>query len=288
MSEVETLKASPAPPENATPWALEHLPPFSPVAMRLVQLLYRDNVHIRDVGEFISAEPVFSARVLQIANSPLFALAAAGENDLARGCGHRPRARQGHRADSRPGGLCGPGAEERRLAGVLAEQPGGRRTGRGAGPALRHGPGLCLHRGPVARHRPAGAPGAISGSLCQPPGGFSGELLRPGGDRAGAVRYRSLPGRRMDRRAHAAAAGTVRGRSPSTTTPRSIRRSGRSTWSASPTGWRMRWVSRSCRLPCGHPLRTSSRSCRSRRAQRMQWTPEELTKLVTSRIATWS
>jgi HD-like signal output (HDOD) protein len=75
MSEVETLKTSPAPPKNGTPWALEHLPPFSPVAMRLVQLLYRENVHIRDVGEFISAEPVFSARVLQIANSPLFALA---------------------------------------------------------------------------------------------------------------------------------------------------------------------------------------------------------------------
>ncbi len=79
MSEVETLQAGPVPPKpvppkNATPWALEHLPPFSPVAMRLVQLLYRDNVHIRDVSEFISAEPVFSARVLQIANSPLFAL----------------------------------------------------------------------------------------------------------------------------------------------------------------------------------------------------------------------
>lgn len=74
MSEVEALNAGPAPPRNATPWALEHLPPFSPVAMRLVQLLYRENVHIRDVGEFISAEPVFSARVLQIANSPLFSL----------------------------------------------------------------------------------------------------------------------------------------------------------------------------------------------------------------------
>jgi HD-like signal output (HDOD) protein len=74
MSEVETLKACPAPPKSATPWALEHLPPFSPVALRLVQLLYRENVHIREVSEFISAEPVFSARVLQIANSPLFAL----------------------------------------------------------------------------------------------------------------------------------------------------------------------------------------------------------------------
>ena len=74
MSEAETLNATPAPPRNKTPWALEHLPPFSPVAMRLVQLLYREDVNIRVVGEFISAEPVFSARVLQMANSPLFAL----------------------------------------------------------------------------------------------------------------------------------------------------------------------------------------------------------------------
>ena len=74
MSEVETLKANPASPRNGTPWALEHLPPFPGVAMRLVQLLYRDNVNIHDVSQFISAEPVFSARVLQIANSPLFSL----------------------------------------------------------------------------------------------------------------------------------------------------------------------------------------------------------------------
>ncbi len=74
MAEAERPDAAPAPPKNGTPWALEHLPPFSPVAMRLVQLLYREDVNIRDVGEFISAEPVFSARVLQAANSPLFAL----------------------------------------------------------------------------------------------------------------------------------------------------------------------------------------------------------------------
>ena len=59
MSEVETLKAGPVPPKpvppkNATPWALEHLPPFSPVAMRLVRLLYRDDVHIRYVDFQVS------------------------------------------------------------------------------------------------------------------------------------------------------------------------------------------------------------------------------------------
>lgn len=59
---------------GATPWALEQLPPFSPVAMRLVALLSDDNVHVDQVSRFIAAEPVFAARILQLANSPLFAL----------------------------------------------------------------------------------------------------------------------------------------------------------------------------------------------------------------------
>jgi HD-like signal output (HDOD) protein len=56
------------------PWALENLPPFSPVAMRLVALLSDEDVHVDQVSRFIAAEPVFAARVLQLANSPLFAL----------------------------------------------------------------------------------------------------------------------------------------------------------------------------------------------------------------------
>lgn len=62
------------PTSNATPWALENLPPFSPVATRLITLLSNENVHVDQVSRFIAAEPVFSARLLQIANSPLFAL----------------------------------------------------------------------------------------------------------------------------------------------------------------------------------------------------------------------
>lgn len=59
---------------DSVPWALEKLPPFSPVAMRLVALLSDENVHVDQVSRFIAAEPVFAARVLQLANSPLFAL----------------------------------------------------------------------------------------------------------------------------------------------------------------------------------------------------------------------
>jgi len=57
-----------------TPWALENLPPFPRMATRLLQLLSKEDVDIRDVGRYISAEPVYAARVLQMANSPLFAL----------------------------------------------------------------------------------------------------------------------------------------------------------------------------------------------------------------------
>ncbi|MGC8761864.1 MAG: HDOD domain-containing protein [Bryobacteraceae bacterium] len=61
-------------PGQPVPWALENLPPFSPVAIRLVALLSDDNVHVDQVSRFIAAEPVFAARVLQLANSPLFSL----------------------------------------------------------------------------------------------------------------------------------------------------------------------------------------------------------------------
>ena len=56
------------------PWALDDLPPFPLVATRLLELLSHDNAHITGVGRIIAAEPVFASRVLQMANSPLFAL----------------------------------------------------------------------------------------------------------------------------------------------------------------------------------------------------------------------
>ncbi|MBI4890356.1 MAG: HDOD domain-containing protein [Acidobacteria bacterium] len=61
-------------PHPTTPWALDNLPPFSPVALKLLNVLNDERIHVDQVSRFITAEPVFSARVLQIANSPLFAL----------------------------------------------------------------------------------------------------------------------------------------------------------------------------------------------------------------------
>jgi len=55
-------------------WALDDLPPFPPVATRLLEVLSHDNAHITGVGRIIAAEPVFASRVLKMANSPLFAL----------------------------------------------------------------------------------------------------------------------------------------------------------------------------------------------------------------------
>jgi len=64
----------PKPPAEETPWAIDNLPPFPMITTRLVQLLSRQDVEIGEVSRLISAEPVFATRVLQMANSPLFAM----------------------------------------------------------------------------------------------------------------------------------------------------------------------------------------------------------------------
>jgi HD-like signal output (HDOD) protein len=66
--------ASPSQSAHEPPWALENLPPFPVVATRLMEVLSRENADVSEVGKMISAEPVFAARVLRMANSPLFAL----------------------------------------------------------------------------------------------------------------------------------------------------------------------------------------------------------------------
>jgi len=58
------------------PWALERLPPFPWVATRLMQMYSEPDVSISEIGRVIALEPVFAARVLQTANSPLFAVRA--------------------------------------------------------------------------------------------------------------------------------------------------------------------------------------------------------------------
>lgn len=74
MIDTEVRTASHKTEPKAAPWAVDKLPPFPVVATRLMQLLSREDPDISEVGKLISGEPVFATRVLQMANSPLFAL----------------------------------------------------------------------------------------------------------------------------------------------------------------------------------------------------------------------
>ncbi len=73
MTVLETEPVPESVAKNA-PWALDDLPPFPWVAKRLMATVSREDVDIHEVGKLIAAEPVFATRVLQLANSPLFAL----------------------------------------------------------------------------------------------------------------------------------------------------------------------------------------------------------------------
>lgn len=73
MPELQT-EPVPETPVKRTPWALDELPPFPWVAKRLMATVSKEDVDIHEVGKLIAAEPVFATRVLQLANSPLFAL----------------------------------------------------------------------------------------------------------------------------------------------------------------------------------------------------------------------
>ena len=51
---------------------LARIPAFPPIVLRLLDLLAREDVEIRELVALISADPAFSAQILQVANSPLF------------------------------------------------------------------------------------------------------------------------------------------------------------------------------------------------------------------------
>jgi HD-like signal output (HDOD) protein len=51
---------------------LARIPAFPPIVLRLLDLLSRDDVEIRELVALISADPAFSAQILRVANSPLF------------------------------------------------------------------------------------------------------------------------------------------------------------------------------------------------------------------------
>lgn len=54
------------------PWALIDLPPFPAVALRVLKLLARDDVGMKELTREIQADPSLSAEILTISNSVLF------------------------------------------------------------------------------------------------------------------------------------------------------------------------------------------------------------------------
>ena len=74
MSVFASVRESRTRAAGKAPWALDKLPPFPVVATRLLHLLAEEDVEISEIGKMIGAEPVFATRLLQMANSPLFAL----------------------------------------------------------------------------------------------------------------------------------------------------------------------------------------------------------------------
>jgi HD-like signal output (HDOD) protein len=61
-------------PAKPASWVLNDLPPFPAVAVRLMQMFSDPDADITEVGRTIAHDQVFTTRVLQMANSPLFAV----------------------------------------------------------------------------------------------------------------------------------------------------------------------------------------------------------------------
>jgi putative nucleotidyltransferase with HDIG domain len=57
-----------------TPWALCKLPAFPPIATRLLQVMSKEDVGVKELTRLIASDVAFSAEVLRLANSALFGL----------------------------------------------------------------------------------------------------------------------------------------------------------------------------------------------------------------------
>jgi HD-like signal output (HDOD) protein len=61
-------------PEPKRPWALRELPPFPPIATRLLGVLANEDSGLRGISDLINQDAAFASEVLRMANSPLFGL----------------------------------------------------------------------------------------------------------------------------------------------------------------------------------------------------------------------
>ena len=55
------------------PWAHLRIPPFPRVAIRVLQMVNGENVHLHQISDLISSDPAFASEVLTVANSVLYA-----------------------------------------------------------------------------------------------------------------------------------------------------------------------------------------------------------------------
>jgi putative nucleotidyltransferase with HDIG domain len=55
------------------PWAYLRLPPFPQVAVKVLQLVTKENVQLRELCELISSDAAFASEVLTVANSAVYA-----------------------------------------------------------------------------------------------------------------------------------------------------------------------------------------------------------------------
>ena len=76
MIEMATITEIRSPMPVDTPWALKDLPPYRPVARKLMMLTAKEDVPLDEVQKVLRADAAFTADVLRIANSPLIGFRA--------------------------------------------------------------------------------------------------------------------------------------------------------------------------------------------------------------------
>ena len=71
MSTIVSTLAETEASRTVGPLALRNLPPYRPVARKLMQITADDSAHLAQVRDVLRMDAAFSAEVLQLANSPL-------------------------------------------------------------------------------------------------------------------------------------------------------------------------------------------------------------------------
>jgi hypothetical protein len=111
-------------PASSVPWALDGLPPFPLIATRLLVLLAQEDPDTAEVCRIISAEPVYAAKVLQLAKFAPIRSKGPGEDSFARDGAAGTSAHKVDHRDQGPGRLYRTSVKSTRPADLLAKQLG--------------------------------------------------------------------------------------------------------------------------------------------------------------------